>query len=156
MVWATPFKSIGMERRDFLKKAGGACAAAILSASLLEACTTAALSLYRVSPANGLVSIPLTAFADSNVKVVRVNSYNYDIAVLKQPSGDYLALLLMCTHAGQALTKTGSGYFCPLHGSRFSATGEVLKAPADEPLKHLEVKQDAQNLIVKLDAKYYS
>jgi Rieske Fe-S protein len=85
-----------------------------------------------------------------------VSNYNYDIAVLKQPSGEYLALLLMCTHAGQALTKTGSGYLCPLHGSRFSATGDVLKAPATEPLEHLDVKVKDQDIVVKLNPKYYS
>lgn len=149
-----------MERRDFLKKACGSCAAVglttVFSAAFLESCKTASLSLYKASAVNGQVSIPLTAFTDAEVKVVRVARYNYDIAVMKQPSGDYLALLLMCTHAGQALTKTGSGYLCPLHGSRFSATGQILKAPATESLKHLETKIEDQSVLVKLDANYYS
>lgn len=147
-----------MQRRDFLKSACGSCAAiglgTLLPASLLESCKTASLSLYRTGSANGMVTLPVTAFADANVKVLRVNGYNYDIAVLKQPSGDYLALLLMCTHAGQALTKTGSGYLCQLHGSRFSATGQVLKAPATEPLEHLPVTFNDQNIQIKLNPKY--
>lgn len=141
-----------MERRDFLR----VCGAAGIAGSLLTACKTASLSLYRASAVNGVVTIPATSFAEASLKVVRVSNYNYDIAVLKQPSGEYLALLLMCTHAGQALTKTGSGYLCPLHGSRFSATGDVLKAPATEPLEHLDVKVKDQDIVVKLNPKYYS
>jgi Rieske Fe-S protein len=142
-----------MERRDFLRKA---CLGSVFSAAFLEACKTSSLSLYKTSATNDVVSIPLDTFVVGDAKVVRVSRYNYDIAVMKQPSGEYLALLLMCTHAGQALTKTGSGYLCPLHNSRFSATGEVLKAPADEPLRHLKTWVDELNVLVKLDPKYKS
>jgi cytochrome b6-f complex iron-sulfur subunit len=145
-----------MERRDFLKKACITCAGIGLGAALIEACATPSMAVLRTSPANGMVAIPLDTFATSNFKMVRVSNYNYDIAVMKQPSGDYLALLLMCTHAGQALTKTGSGYLCPLHGSRFSETGAVLKSPATDPLEHLQTSTDNQHLYVKLDANYYS
>lgn len=149
-----------MERRDFLKQTCGACAAigfgAFLLSTVMEGCKAPSLSLYKTNAPGGRLFIPLATFAKSDFQLVRINNYNYDVAVLKQSSGDYLALLLMCTHAGQALTKAGSGFFCPLHGSRFSETGAVLKGPATDPLQHLRVKIENQNLIVQLDTDYYS
>lgn len=103
-----------------------------------------------------MISLPVASFGESNFKLVRVNNYNYDVGVLKLKSGQYLALLLRCTHAGQAITKTGTGYFCPLHGSRFSPMGDVVKGPATSPLQHLPIKIDNQNLVIQLNAAYYS
>lgn len=149
-----------MERRDFLKQTCGACAAigfgAFFLSTVMESCKTPSLGLYKTDAPSGSASIPLSSLANTDFKLVRINNYNYDVAVLKQSSGNYVALLLMCTHAGQALTKAGSGFFCPLHGSRFSETGAVLKGPATDPLQHLPVKIENQTLIIKLDSDYYS
>src|ERR1700748_1340947 len=147
-----------MERRDFLKKACGTCAAAGLStlfmSTLIESCA-APVSFFKTTASDNKVNIPLSEFGATNFKLVRVNKYNYDIAVLKNGS-DFSALLLMCTHAGQALTKTGSGFFCPLHGSRFSQTGDVEKGPATTPLQHLAVRTDNQQVIITLNPEHYS
>ena len=149
-----------MERRDFIKKTCNSCASVgiglLLSSAIMESCKTSSLSVYKVDAHDGIVAIPLASLTESNAKLVRINNYNFDIAVIKQPSGEYLALLLMCTHAGQALTKAGSNYLCPLHGSIFSAAGNVVKGPATDPLEHLVIKTDKQNLFIKLDAAYYT
>lgn len=149
-----------MDRRNFIKETCGACATigfgAFFLSTVMESCKTPSLSLYKTNAPNGSVSMPLSSMADTDFKLVRINNYSYDVAVLKQSSGDYVALLLMCTHAGQALTKAGSGFFCPLHGSRFSETGAVLKGPATDPLQHLPVKIEKQTLVIKLDSDYYS
>ena len=146
-----------MDRRNFIKKTFGACSAisigTLLSSTLLESCKTAAISVYKTAPNNGLVSIPLSSFAASDFKLVRVSDYGYDIGVIKNGS-DYTALLLMCTHAGQSLTRTGNGYYCTLHGSRFDNSGNVLKGPASDPLQHLKLKQENGQLLVELDPAY--
>ena len=146
-----------MDRRDFIKKTCGACAAislgTLLSSTLLESCKTAAISVYKTAPSNGSVAIPLSSFSSAEFKLVRVSDYGYDIGVIKNGE-DYTALLLMCTHAGQALTRTGNGYYCTLHGSRFSNSGEVLKGPASDPLQHLKIKKETHQLIIELDPDY--
>jgi len=147
-----------MDRRDFIKKTCGTCAAislgTLLSSTLLDSCKTASVSIFKTAAKDNIISVPLSSFAAADFKLVRIQGYSYDVGIIKNQDS-YTALLLMCTHAGQALTKTGSGYFCPMHGSRFSETGTVIKGPATDPLQHLKTKQDAQNLIVALDPDYF-
>ncbi|UAY55309.1 QcrA and Rieske domain-containing protein [Arachidicoccus terrestris] len=147
-----------MDRRDFLKKTCGTCAAislgTMLSATFMDACKTASVSVYKATPSQGTIAVPASSFATTDFKLIRVSNYGYDVGVIKNGSS-YTALLLMCTHAGQALTKTGSGYFCPLHGSRFSGAGEVIKGPATDPLQHLKTKLVNEDVVIQLDPDYF-
>lgn len=143
-----------MDRRKFLKSSCGACAAVsigmILGSSLLESCGATGLSVLKTSSAGGKVTVPLQSFAEGNFKLLRVNNYNYDIALQKQEDGTFNALVLMCTHAKHPLTKAGSGYFCTLHGSKFSEKGKVEKGPASRPMLHLQTEILNDDLIVTL------
>lgn len=143
-----------MDRRKFLKNSCGACAAVsiglILGSSLLESCGATGLSVLKTSATGNKVAVPLQSFAQSNFKLLRVNDYNYDIAVQKQEDGSFNALVLMCTHAKHPLTKAGNGYFCTLHGSKFSGNGKVEKGPASRPMVRLHTEVLNEDLIVTL------
>jgi len=143
-----------MQRRTFLKQSCGACAAIglgfIFGSGILESCASTGLSVLKTSANNGTVSIPLDSFATDNFKLLRVSDYSYDIALKKETDGTFTALLMKCTHAGQAVTKAGSGYYCTLHGSKFAADGSVLKGPASEPMIHLKTEIVDTNLIITL------
>ena len=53
-----------------------------------------------------------------------------------------------CTHLGCRITKFEENKFtCPCHGSQFSVDGNVLKGPADKPLKKLEYKRDPKTKV---------
>jgi cytochrome b6-f complex iron-sulfur subunit len=142
-----------MDRRDFIKKGScGICVAlgsGFLMSALLEACATP-LGVYKTASDNKLVRIPLTEFKESNYKIIRVNNYNYDLAVQKNGDGSYTVLELMCTHAGQPLTKTGQNYYCTLHGSQFDHAGHVTKGPAEKNLKQLETTTTKDELLITL------
>jgi cytochrome b6-f complex iron-sulfur subunit len=128
-----------MHRKDFIKGSCGVCLAlssGFLTSALLSACKTP-LGVIKSAASNDIVSIPLAAFDKSDYKIIRVSNYDYDLAIQKNKDGTFSTLLLKCTHAGQPLTKTGSNYYCTLHGSQFTHEGIVTKGPAYENLTQL-------------------
>ena len=61
-------------------------------------------------------------------------------AVIYNRAGDITAYSLTCTHLGCTVEEDGEAFSCPCHGSRFNNNGEVLKGPAQKPLRRLEVE----------------
>jgi Rieske Fe-S protein len=145
-----------IDRRKFIKNTCHTCGMVSLGmlfgSSLLESgCkTTASLSIFKTAAHENQVEIPISAFENTNFKLVRVQNYDYDIGLRKNNDNTYLALWLMCTHAGQALNKSGDGYYCTLHGSRFSKNGDVVKGPASRPLERLQTLVTAHSVIITL------
>lgn len=121
-----------------------------IMSALLSACKTP-LGVIKANSSNNHVTIPLAEFALADYKLVRVNNYNYDLAVQKRADGTFHVLVLKCTHAAQPLTKTGNSYYCTLHGSQFSKTGEVMKGPAEKHLIELPTILTEKDLTIKLD-----
>lgn len=122
----------------------------MLGGSFLESCAGLGGSVLKVSQNGGRIEMPLSDFMVQKTRLVRVNNYEYDIAVREVSEGVFVALLMKCTHAGQPLTQTGSGFYCTLHGSRFSPTGIVENGPASSPLAHLPVSVENDRLILTL------
>jgi cytochrome b6-f complex iron-sulfur subunit len=61
-------------------------------------------------------------------------------AVIYNRAGEITAYSLTCTHLGCTVEEDGEVFACPCHGSRFNIDGEVLKGPAQKPLRCLEVE----------------
>jgi nitrite reductase/ring-hydroxylating ferredoxin subunit len=68
--------------------------------------------------------------------------------------GKMLCLDARCTHAGAPLEEgelIDSTLICPWHGSRFNVnTGEVLKGPAQKPLRVYRTKIREDTLVVEM------
>ena len=143
-----------MDRKEFIKKTcTGACVAlgsGFIMSSILAACKTP-LGVIKTGATDNNVIIPLTEFAQADYKLVRVNNYNYDLAVQKNADGTFKVLVLKCTHASQPLTKTGNSYYCTLHGSQFSKAGVVMKGPAEKNMIELPTHISNNNLTIKLN-----
>jgi nucleotide-binding universal stress UspA family protein/nitrite reductase/ring-hydroxylating ferredoxin subunit len=65
-----------------------------------------------------------------------VETGDHKVAVYRDPKGVVITVSARCTHMGctvrwNAAEKT---WDCPCHGSRFSATGQVVNGPAERPL----------------------
>src|SRR5688572_333115 len=58
-----------------------------------------------------------------------------------------------CTHRACSLAQgklDGTTVTCPCHGSQFDVTtGEVLRGPAQQPVRSRLVQQDGENLLVE-------
>jgi len=69
------------------------------------------------------------------------------IAVIRQGKEVY-ALGTVCTHLGCTVNATSKGFACPCHGSAFSTGGQVLRGPADRPLKKLAIKEEEDDVLI--------
>lgn len=133
-----------MDRRNFLKCSSKACASIGIGLAfngLLQSCGTG-LSVLKLEQQSGEVSVPLQQFENSNYVMLRVKDFPFDIGVQKKDDNTFLALVLMCPHANQPLTKAGNGYICTLHGSRFAKNGDLLKGPSTLPLYELPIQEN--------------
>lgn len=66
--------------------------------------------------------------AGALVHVEAANSY------LGRDAGGFYAIVATCTHLGCTPRLEADGFVCPCHGSRFTASGEVISGPAPRPL----------------------
>ena len=66
------------------------------------------------------------------------------VAVCRDEHGQVCALNATCTHMGCTVkwNKFEQSWDCPCHGSRFSATGEVLHGPATDALEPADVPEE--------------
>lgn len=69
--------------------------------------------------------------------------------------GEFYAIEDVCTHDGSSFDQTdldGSEIFCPRHGAVFDVTtGEVLGAPATEPVPTFPIQLDGDTIKVGLE-----
>lgn len=143
-----------MDRRDFLKCSGKACAGiglGLMFNTFLQSCA-GGLSVVKLNQESGWVNVPLSQVEQNSFLMIRVKDFPFEIGLQKKEEGGFLALVLMCPHANQPLTKAGSGYICTLHGSRFSKSGALLKGPSTAPLQELPVEQDAAYIKIRTGA----
>ncbi len=69
-------------------------------------------------------------------------------AVLIHNNDGYLALSLVCTHLGCTVEQKNGEYECPCHGSKYNDTGDVVRGPANIPLKKLRVETNETGNII--------
>ena len=145
-----------MQRRAFLKSSCNVCgllAVGSVLPSLLTGCGPAAYKVIHSPVSNNQVQVPVTAFAQSPLQLVRPDGWLYSIAVRRQEDNSWSAYLLKCTHQDNQLTVSGTnGYSCSLHGSSFDAQGRVTKGPAERSLRSYKVTEDGGNLTIDLKA----
>jgi len=143
-----------MQRRHFLKSSCNICllGAAGFALPKLTGCSPALHStgVYKATIVGNAVEIPLVLFEKTSLQIVRPLGWFYDIAVEKRANNTYAALLLQCTHQDNQLTASGTGYSCSLHGSQFDKNGNVLKGPAEDPLRQYKTTIGNNTLIIEV------
>jgi Rieske Fe-S protein len=137
-------------RRAFIKESCTLCMGimgmgTIISA--LSACAT--MPVFKGEIEKNIITVPISSFTETNnMVIVRNNQLPFDVILIKQKNGNFIALEMKCTHQDNPLTVSKTGLFCASHGSAFDLEGNVVKEPALVPLK--KYKTEMNNAVVQI------
>lgn len=139
-----------MKRKEFLTTACGVCGFGFLAGVILtqESCTPkAGAAATKLSVEEGKVLVPLEIFGANNILTVKVKGRE-DIGLVKKEDGTVLAFDMTCPHQGATVKARDGKFFCPAHGSVFSAQGKLEKGPARTALKQYKASVVADKVEV--------
>jgi nitrite reductase/ring-hydroxylating ferredoxin subunit len=139
-----------MQRREFLRTTCAFCLAASAGIMVTSLSSCANLPVLDATVIDHSITVPLSAFTQSDYQIIRPNNLLFDIALHKKPDGQFRAIVLQCTHASNQLTPTGEGYTCPAHGSTFDLDGKVTHGPAQLPLRELPTESSRDAVLIRL------
>ncbi len=148
-----------MERRTFLSWVGVGVLASSLPVAI-AACSSEKTDTVE-SPTetgdaapreDGFTVVGTVADLDANGSVSDTLN-DIPVIVIRDPEDTekLIALDATCTHQGCKVDwEAGDKSFaCPCHGSKFQPDGAVKNGPAEKPLTVVEVKTDADSVLVK-------
>lgn len=128
-----------VNRREFLSRA----AATAGIGTLLAACGDGQINgvTQPVDYSGGPLVVAVASFPGLATvgEIVKVGPFQ---AVKRTAANAFDAFDMTCTHAACITVTNGTQFNCPCHGSRFSATGAVLRGPAASPLAQIPTSYD--------------
>lgn len=139
-----------MERKEFIKTGCAFCAGALLFGAVtsLGSCTSALAVSKTVS--NNTITLLQSDFLDSKTLIVKTNSLPFYLLCIKVSDTEYRTLEMKCSHQDQPLNFNGEKLQCSSHGSAFDLEGNVLIAPANEPLHRFKTELTSNQIIIQL------
>jgi Rieske Fe-S protein len=126
-----------VNRRDFIARAGGFAALAVVSA-----CGDGVLGPGSAPQTDEQLTITVGDFPGLATvgALVKVGD---TFAAKRTGANAFDAYYMVCTHAGCLTSITNAQRFdCPCHGSRFDSEGDVVAGPARLPLTRLVTSYD--------------
>ena len=79
---------------------------------------------------------------------VQPEGWELPLYVLRGDDGGYAAVSPICTHLGCVVDVEGRSLVCPCHGSTYTRTGEVVRGPAERPLRRYPLRVEADGALV--------
>ena len=138
------------DRREFIRQGCVACAGVVAFAILADIESCKPTEGIVVNASQKQVIVPLKQLEGKNTLLIKSASLEYDIALVKKPDGNYLALQMICTHRRSPLEVTQTGFHCPNHGSNFDAEGNATKGPAVGALKKFPLTVEKKQIVISL------
>lgn len=148
-------KREGVSRRAFVSAASLAAAVAIL-----EACgASSPTSPGGASPTSpggasgGLITVSLASYSALSAVggVARVDGGSgTPTALVRTGASTFVALSMVCPHAGSTIGFSGSGWTCPNHGAQFATTGAWAGGQATSSLTSFTTVYDGAAGTVKI------
>ncbi len=145
-----------MNRKDFIKNCGFACAAGLGITGLMESCSSSKILNAKIA-GDDLV-VPLKDFHTKNSGEIYFKKYivvqndilQYPVCIYRKNENEYSALWMRCSHQGTELQVFGDRLQCPAHGSEFDSKGIVQNGPAIIKLRTFPVTIDKDQLKISL------
>lgn len=162
------YKSVTMERKDFIEKVG-LSGAAILIFGCMQSCSKDSdMTSSPNTPPNTGGTGGTGGGGSASTKIdftLDISTGPYDVlkkeggyivyavakVIIARIAGDaFIAVSSVCTHAGATLeyVSSTSKFYCSAHGSNFNQTGTVANGPASEALKQYKTSLDGTKLRV--------
>lgn len=147
-------------RREFIKTMAMVAAYSTLLDKTLSQVALADISALATT--DGIVSLPIStsSFAallnkdgSVQIKLPGTTTAVPRVVITNLGNNAFGVVDARCTHQGTLVnpfSATTGRIRCPNHGSEFTATGEVLRGPALDPLPRLEAEFDAVNSVLKV------
>ncbi len=147
-------------RRAFLKKVGVVLGGVTLMggvAPLLASCGSSSNPTSLGTPnTKPQIIVDVKSLTGNNQALVASENGpdGANVAVVRQSTGVYISLSMMCTHAGCELNPPSGGLMhCDCHSSDFDLSGKVIDGPARSPLSRYPTTFDATSNTVVVKFK---
>jgi Rieske Fe-S protein len=140
-----------VDRRNFIKSSCTFCVAATgltALATMLQSCAT--IHVFNGTIDNNSITVPLSELVEKETVIIKSKNTESDIALVKSKSGEWKALLMLCTHASNPIVFNGSAFMCNVHFSEFNMDGVPKNGPAQKPLKILTTELKNESIVIKL------
>jgi len=136
---ATDHARDGIGRRTFLAQS-----ALLAAGALLAACAADAVSAPGTTIAS-TTDIKVSDFpALSSVGGIALVTFSGNpLAIVRTGDTSFVTLSRICPHQGSTINPNGSGFLCPGHGARFSATGQWVGGERTSNLRSYTTTYDA-------------
>jgi Rieske Fe-S protein len=146
---ANQIGQLSIERREFLKKAGGFAIMGLFGTSFFTSCSDDIEDPINVdSNSEGINVDGDTITIDLNV-IEELNSSGGWLLITEAQTlivndGEIKALTSVCTHSNcdRNWSLSGGNFKCSCHNSIFTTDGEVISGPATRPLTQFDVNID--------------
>jgi cytochrome b6-f complex iron-sulfur subunit len=136
---ATDHAGDGIGRRTFLAQS-----ALLAAGALLAACAAGDVSAPGTT-INSTSDIKVSDFpALASVGgIALVNVAGNPLAIVRTGDASFVTLSRVCPHQGSTINPNGSGFLCPGHGARFSATGQWVGGQSTSNMRSYSTSYDA-------------
>jgi Rieske Fe-S protein len=136
-----------LQRRAFL----GVCAS-LAAAPVFAAC--ASVLVRQVPLTNGRVELPLSQYPELSeagaALQILPDGETQPLIVLVGPDGAHTVLSSECTHRACTVEAQGDRIVCPCHGSTYDRKGDVLRGPAERPLRRYPTRLTSDGVLIIL------
>lgn len=139
-----------MERRAFLRSIECAAIGALCGGLPASILSCSGLRYVPASRDGNRLAVLRADIGTAPFVLLQHPTIPRSIYLHHHPDGNYSAVLTLCSHQGCEVEPAGDRLACPCHGSQYELTGEVIRGPAERPLRRYDVTADLEHIYIHL------